>query len=63
MGLGVMEATGKSISWLTAAPNEIAWDRSVACGELKGSVGGRFHIRPRRVTCASGRCGGMTRAL
>lgn len=36
------EATGKPTSWLTAAPDEIGWDRSVACGELKRWVGGRF---------------------
>lgn len=42
MGLGGREATGKPTSWLTAASNKIGWDRSVACEELKGRVGGRF---------------------
>lgn len=42
MSLGGIEATGKLISCLTAAPNEISWDPSVACEEVKGRVGGRF---------------------
>lgn len=38
MGLGEREATSKPTYWLTAYPNEISWDRSFACRELKGRV-------------------------